>query len=85
MSVPEESKKTTSHKVVKVSYDTGNMQKLMMFNVFLSIVLLFLVFNMSQVIESQEEKITALAKMVNELTYSIEKTTTSDEKITQDS
>lgn len=55
--------------MVKVSYDSEKMHKFMVFNIILSVVLLFSVIMMTETIGEQEDQIRELARTVNELTY----------------
>lgn len=71
MSIPEVDKRTSTHQVVKVTYDTDKMHKFMVFNVALSLLLIGMVAYMSCKICGQNEKITMLANMVNELNYKV--------------
>jgi hypothetical protein len=65
MSIPEADKRTSSHQVVKVTYDTEKMHKFMVCNLVLSLLLIFTVMYMTSMICGQNEKITMLAKMIN--------------------
>jgi hypothetical protein len=70
MSVPEDNKKT-EHQVVKVSYDTNFMHRLVLLNILLSIILVIFVYSLSCQISTQQSTITQLGKIINELTFTI--------------
>lgn len=69
MSIPQESKKTATHQVVNVTYDTDAMRKFMILNVVLSLILMSTVIYMASVVCGQTSQIQMLSKMVNELNY----------------
>jgi hypothetical protein len=53
MSIPEEGKKTSTHQVVNVTYDTDAMRKFMILNVVLSLILMSTVIYMASVVCGQ--------------------------------
>ena len=55
-----------------MTYDTEKMHKFMVCNMVLSLLLILTVVYMTSMLCGQNEKITLLAKMVNELNYKIE-------------
>jgi hypothetical protein len=65
MSIPEVDKKTSSHQVVKVTYDTEKMHKFMLCNLILSLLLILTVAYLTSMICVQNEKIFMLANMIN--------------------
>ena len=55
-----------------MTYDTEKMHKFMVCNMVLSLLLILTVVYMTSMLCGQNEKITLLAKMVNELNYKVE-------------